>query len=760
MATPINTGQNAGATLRQSGLQDFGRIVKADKAQEALLQLIDVADACGEEMEDMAGGGKKRRSSALKNAPELTSPSRMLGGGGAVRPLPPAQPLASGRQDNRPLENQAQDPQAQALIADIQPAIAGVQQDVEQRFNTIEIEKQHASAGQMTEGVESRVDVKTVTVKVRNETPNRTNATAEEATAPVNHGSMLTDALKAIGVLRELIHASSLQDLNDQLKILKEQMASLAEKGNSLSNGIKQAQQAADQAAAVAQGSEAALNTAQQQQNQAQDKVEKQEDKLTDAEAELGVLQQLPDDDPEKAQKIKRQQQRVEQLSGELAQAKAVLSQAQGNVAQKQQTHENNLKVASEKAQQLKTQIDQAQSYANANQGVLFQRRNGALEETVNSAMSQLSLLAGMLTEMIGKQALKSLDEEQKVLEKIQESNRESALNKAKEMEAEQQKAAEASKAASCTSKILGALAVVVAVVALVVTAGAASPLVVALAAVGLAMAVTDVVLDATGNGSIMQHMASGVASIAKDIMIAKGMSKEEAEEAANIVGMVVAGALMLGLSVASIGAGGARVASNVAKVAGNVASKAASVAAKAAKSVATVINQAAQQIGRALGSVGRVISRIINKLDLAALMKAVSKMSSGARSSLSRLGSTIKDSRAVQTFKNAAPEVTRAKAGNLIQGAETVVTTSGTIAVGTLNVQAAQANLEARKLQAALSEGMFSMEMITELQKQIVAAVKEQLENLMNMFDAMSGALTRQQTQHATMINKGFSFS
>ena len=92
-----------------------------------------------------------------------------------------------------------------------------------------------------------------------------------------------------------------------------------------------------------------------------------------------------------------------------------------------------------------------------------------------------------------------------------------------------------------------------VSVIATVATFGAAAPLTLAVAAIGIAMSVADIVLEETGQGSLMQMLATEISSVVTDMLITFGVPEAEAKKIGSIVGMVLAAVAFLAISLLSM---------------------------------------------------------------------------------------------------------------------------------------------------------------------------------------------------------------
>ncbi|WP_419179798.1 type III secretion system translocon subunit SctE [Providencia alcalifaciens] len=145
------------------------------------------------------------------------------------------------------------------------------------------------------------------------------------------------------------------------------------------------------------------------------------------------------------------------------------------------------------------------------------------------------------------------MKEQEEVMMKINEASRKDSDKKAKEAAEAERKAADANKAASCASKIFSYVMLAVSVIATVATFGAAAPLTLAVAAIGIAMSIADIVLEETGQGSLMQMLATEISNAVTDMLITFGVPEAEAKKIGSIVGMVLAAVAFLAISLLSM---------------------------------------------------------------------------------------------------------------------------------------------------------------------------------------------------------------
>ncbi|MEQ5044338.1 type III secretion system translocon subunit SctE [Providencia manganoxydans] len=248
------------------------------------------------------------------------------------------------------------------------------------------------------------------------------------------------------------------------------------------------------------------------------------------------------------------------------------------------------------------------------------------------NTLALLTMLTASLKKAMNEDSLNSMKEQEEVMAKISEASRKDSDKKAKEAEEAKRKADEANKAASCASKIFSYIMLAVSVIATVATFGAAAPLTLAVAAIGIAMAVTDIVLEETGNGSIMQHLATAIGSVVTDMLVAFGMSQEEAKKIGSIVGMIVAAVAMLALSLASMGSFVKNIANtikNVAKMAVNVTK---TVVKSTVKAIANAIVNVLKNLLSKIKTLGKAADDAILLTKFTKLADAAEELQSAAK--------------------------------------------------------------------------------------------------------------------------------
>lgn len=298
---------------------------------------------------------------------------------------------------------------------------------------------------------------------------------------------------------------------------------------------------------------------------------------------------------------------------GPLAQAKAAVVQAR-----------NNLSEANERARNLVNSMTPAQQSA-------IEGQRAQQDDTSVS----LEFLMALMSQLIDKSASEDLDASSQLKQKLAEAAQKDAEKKAKEYEEQARKAEETQKTMGCIGKIIGWAITAIGFIAAAFTGGAS----LALAAIGLALAVGDEIYQAATGESFMQKameplMKSVIQPMMKffgDMFTALlevcGVDKSTAEMAGQIMGAVTAAIMMVvGMVIAS---------SVMSKIGGGVIGKIASKAAEATSKKMTQLMQkvisssARQTIKRVTEKFSRALS--INEVKVAKYANYVNKVNVGA---------------------------------------------------------------------------------------------------------------------------------
>lgn len=381
--------------------------------------------------------------------------------------------------------------------------------------------------------------------------------------------------MEAFSSIRKILGENNINELRNQLHQLNIESDALRQHGDALldsfAKNTEKLQQAEKDVNAIRVDHtntknelEELTKTQTQQQNRLNENKQALASKtnaLDFAKASLSGIPKPPKtaDDKQDAQKLT---QLIEQLTTEVNELKQQGGQLTAQLAQsntqladlelKLSTIESNLKTAY-------STIAELTVAANSDRDVLnkfIQNAPRPVEvdgEKWENTLALLTMLTASLKKAMNEDSIRNMKEQEEVMAKISEASRKDSEKKAKEAEEAQRKADAANKAASCASKIFSYVMLAVSVIATVATFGAAAPLTLAVAAIGIAISVTDIVLEETGNASLMQMLATEISNVVTDMLISFGMSAEEAKKIGSIVGMVVAAVAFLALSLVSM---------------------------------------------------------------------------------------------------------------------------------------------------------------------------------------------------------------
>ncbi|MCW6566896.1 type III secretion system translocon subunit SctE [Yersinia ruckeri] len=549
--------------------------------------------------------------------------------------------------------------------------------------------------------------------------------------------SAFSDMLGSMLNLRNMMHDVSVSEMRNRLKLLNieseqlrtqgDKLVGAFEESNNQANSAKQqvesSQKTYDQAKSNLDGLNSQQASNVKELNNLRDELMAVKAQWAAINDDLAALPSPPVTEADKQQHLTLTQQQ-KQLSerqnlwaGQVSSLEQKISRLDSRIIDGNNLlaqSENKLKaavdIATSKLQDASFKQNQVEKFIQT----VSSRAASALDTPrYEDAMSQLTLLAAQLKELISKLTVDGLSRQQAVLEKINETARKNAENKAEEMEEAQRKAEEASKAASCASKILSYVLIAVSVIATVASLGTASALTVGIAAIGIAMAVADVVLEETGNSSLMQMLATEISTGITNMLISFGVPKEKAEEIGKIAGMVLAAIAFLAVSLASMSSFVKNAASTVAKIVGN-----------------SVVKMSAKVLPKATQAVGNMASRVGEKVN----------------SGMSKVNKAMDMGEVAQRKIELGTKVVGA-----VSGAANVVVP------GSLNLVAADHNLDMKKALAALTLNVEFIEAINDLIKRIIEAASKTTEMATDNLKSMMAGMKQSQQQKQAIIRTAF---
>ncbi|MEX6209797.1 type III secretion system translocon subunit SctE [Providencia huaxiensis] len=412
------------------------------------------------------------------------------------------------------------------------------------------------------------------------------------------------------------------------------------------------------------------------------------------------------------------------------------------------------------------------------------------------------------LKKAMNEDSIRSMKEQEEVMMKINEASRKDSEKKAKEAAEAERKAAESNKAASCASKIFSYVLLAVSVIATVATFGAAAPLTLAIAAIGIAMSVADIVLEETGHGSLMQMLATEISSVVTDMLIEFGVDKDKAQQIGSIVGMIVAAVAFLAVSLISMGSmiknivntvksaakllmknvgtllkntikampknltnALGNIANNTAKVSDSVADSADSMVKLSklaklsdkfdeAKHVTKAISQVVAKAEKSsdLVSIGGQMVKVSDSVaDGAGSVAKLSKLTKLAdkvddvKDTVKTVEKTIDKAQKIEKVKNQSVAMAKVEVVAKGSGAALIVASAAT--TGGLNLHAASMGEKMKEMLAGMMLNNAAIEAITELLNQLIKAMSKNYEQFDEMFTTMLNGLQQSSQNKVDMM-------
>ncbi|WP_145564530.1 type III secretion system translocon subunit SctE [Yersinia aldovae] len=508
-------------------------------------------------------------------------------------------------------------------------------------------------------------------------------------------------ATALLGKVMQLTNETSMSNLLAQLQGINAMMDGAA---NTYSEMATQLEQQGTQWASDAD----ALKAAQQQADALSQDVGKAQSALDDAQRKLAALEA----------EAAKQDPVSEKLQSKIDAAKTAVNAAQANLTQATTAYNNfshktlNPAINAEKSSRSALEATQAKSqkmvdsFNPPQQSTIEQRRKEADAES-----KTLTFLMALMAQLINKSSSGDLQASAELKQKLAEAAAKDAEKKAKEYEEEVRKAEEMQKTMGCIGKILGWL-ITVGSFALAAFTGGAS---LALAAVGLALAIGDEISQAVTGRSFMADMMQPLmdtivkplmefmGKIFSDILQSWGVDKDKADMVGQILGAIAAAAVLV--------AGVMVVASVMNKVVG------------------TVMNT----------TMGKVAKSTMQKLMNSTIGKVVKRLSKGFGRSLG------------------VNELQMAKVSNYSQKALvglSVINTSSQAAVG---IVAASMQLEASKIRAEMMKDTALQDLLNEMMNRAIDSFTHRMESVSEIVRNIS-MVAENQAQAGKYITKQMS--
>lgn len=450
-----------------------------------------------------------------------------------------------------------------------------------------------------------------------------------------------------LGKISQISSESTLQSLQGKLLAFNSMMS------GAVSAFSAMAQQLEQQGIALAEAKDA-LKEAQTQAEKLLKESNTASSKLDDAKKNLSNLEAEAAKDPDSTE-----------LQDKVTQAKQDVTTAQTNATNAKTAYDNHIKNTLNPATQAVTDAEKALKSSQSTTATMISsvtKQQQAVIETKrqesDAEAKSLTFLMALMSQLINESSNEDLKATAELKAKLAEASAKDSAKKAEEYEQQVREAEEMQKTMGCIGKILGWLITAVSFVAAAVTGGAS----LALAAVGLALAIGDEISQAvSGNSFMADAMQPIMDAIVKplmelfgkmfsEILQAFGVDKESADMAGQIMGAIAAAAVMVGavflagsalskvagVVMKKIGGDVAREASkNVAKETSKAVGK--GVAVEVEKQVATnvaqtVSTQIASEVAEEVAeqTAKRTLQSIVQKMMDSTIGQALKKMSQG----------------------------------------------------------------------------------------------------------------------------------
>lgn len=355
-----------------------------------------------------------------------------------------------------------------------------------------------------------------------------------------------------------LLGEASVEMLNSRLAILKSTAKALAESNKALSEKYLSA--AAETEAAVT-----AAGVSEERLRAAKENLENARRELARAETALG---QASPGTPGHDQALAARDQARTQVAG----AEQQLSSATAE-------HASAIKAAGEAAKRAEELVKQIENSGRVDKPVLDGMKN-----QLNAAATMI-LLMTRFAELMGDSAENKIEAEQELFRNMQAMRQAFLEKKAEEYQEQVRKAEAAAKTMGCIGKVLGAVVMVVSIVAVPFTGGAS----LLVAAAGFALMGADMLVKELTGVSFMEKamkplmddvlgpLAEAIGKGVSDILQKLGVDENTANMAGMIIGTIVAALAMIALmaAVAMVGkAAASRIAGTMGKMLGEMVSK------------------------------------------------------------------------------------------------------------------------------------------------------------------------------------------
>ncbi|HHR5902479.1 TPA: type III secretion system translocon subunit SctE [Providencia alcalifaciens] len=614
--------------------------------------------------------------------------------------------------------------------------------------------------------------------------------------------------IESFASLRQLLHEGNLSALSNRIQLLNLESEALREQGKELLDTFASSTEQLNEfmhQVDISQDNlslaESQLSTVAAQHNNQKIKLQTNQGKLAHLEKQLSgdkaLLAQVDAQPKPHTEAVHQQVVTLEANIAHLTSQIESLTQQQNELVAGEssliaQRDDLQLKV-NQLQNSLKTLLIQSTDIAKAadtdrkklNQFIDSAPRSTEIEgEKWENTLSILTMLTAQLKKAMNEDSIRNMKEQEEVMMKINEASRKDSDKKAKEAAEAERKAADANKAASCASKIFSYVMLAVSVIATVATFGAAAPLTLAVAAIGIAMSVADIVLEETGQGSLMQMLATEISSAVTDMLITFGVPEEEAKKIGSIVGMVLAAVAFLAISLLSMSSFVKNIANTVTNVTKMLAKNAVTLLKSAVKSMPKSLTNALGNIATKGAQMGQSVAdntdemvkltrftKLADKFDdVKNIAKAADKSSDyvslggqmvkvGDSAKVAKVADKLDDvkdigkavEKAASSGKMQSVKMARLEVGMKGTGAGLSVANAATS--GGLRLEAAAQMRDMKEMLAGMMLNDETIQALTALLEELIKSLSKSYDQLDEMFSGMMTSLNQSNNHKVDML-------
>nr|WP_278979490.1 type III secretion system translocon subunit SctE [Providencia alcalifaciens] len=610
--------------------------------------------------------------------------------------------------------------------------------------------------------------------------------------------------IESFASLRQLLHEGNLNELSNRIQFLNFETEALREQGKTLldtfSSSTKQLSEFTHQVNISKDNLSSAksqLSTVAAQHQNQKIKLQANHGQLTHLEKQLStekmLLAQVDAQPKPHTEAVHQQVATLEANITHLAMQIDELTQQQHELVAGENTliHQGDaLQLEVNQLQNsLETLLDQASDITAAadadrqklNQFIDSAPRSLEVEgDKWENTLSLLTMLTAQLKKAMNEDSLRNMKEQEEVMMKINEASRKDSDKKAKEAAEAERKAADANKAASCASKIFSYVMLAVSVIATVATFGAAAPLTLAVAAIGIAMSIADIVLEETGQGSLMQMLATEISNAVTDMLITFGVPEAEAKKIGSIVGMVLAAVAFLAISLLSMSSFVKNIANTVKNVAKILVKNAGALLKSAIKAMPKSLTNALGNIATKGSKVGHSVadssdemvkltkfSKLADKFDdVQNVAKSSDYVSLGGQ--MVKVGDSAKVAKVADklddvkdigktvekaAFSGKAQSVRMARLEVGMKGTGAGLSVANAATSGGLRLEAAAQMRDMKEMLAGMMLNDETIQALTALLEELIKSLSKSYHQLDDMFNGMMASLHQSNNNKVDML-------